>query len=40
LDTVGIYNREGQGCPNGPGPSRKINLLHTLATLFFTDTEW
>jgi hypothetical protein len=40
LDTVGIYNREGQGCLIAPSPSRKITQLHTLATLFFTDTDW
>jgi hypothetical protein len=40
LGTVGIYNREGLGCPIAPSSSRKIELLRTLATLFFTDTEW
>jgi hypothetical protein len=40
LGTVGIYNREGQGAPIAPSPSRKIKLLRTLATLFFTDMDW
>jgi hypothetical protein len=39
LGTVGIYNREAQGAPIAPRPSRKIKPLRTLATLFFTDMD-
>ncbi len=40
LGTVGIYNREDQGLSTRLSPSLKIRLLHTLATLFFTDMGW